>query len=110
MAVAPPSPTRKTWLITGCSSGIGREVALAALVHGDNVVATARKVSTMEDLKQLGALTLTLDVTSSDEILQKTVAQAVEVYGTIDILVNNAGYFLEGAVEECRYALQQCYS
>jgi NAD(P)-dependent dehydrogenase (short-subunit alcohol dehydrogenase family) len=99
------SPSRKTWFITGCSSGIGRELVLAALAHGDNVVATARKVSTMEDLKQLGALTLTLDVTSFGEVLQKTVVQAVEVYGTIDILVNNAGYFLEGAVEECRYVL-----
>lgn len=73
------------------------------LAHGDNVVATARNTDKIEDLKQLGALTLPLDVTSSDEVLRKTVAQAVEAFGKIDILVNNAGYILEGAVEECRY-------
>lgn len=101
--MATAATTKKTWLITGCSTGLGREVALAALAHGDNVVATARKVVALEELQARGALTLALDVTASDAALQAIVAQAVGVYGTIDILVNNAGYFLEGAVEECRY-------
>lgn len=40
----------KTWLITGCSSGFGRILAEAVLARGDNVVVTARDVSTIADL------------------------------------------------------------
>lgn len=92
----------KVWLITGCSSGIGRELALAALARSDSVIATARSTAKLQYLKQRGALTVALDVTDSDDVIQKTVAEAIGVFGRIDILVNNAGYLLEGAVEECR--------
>ncbi|KAF1325861.1 Dehydrogenase, partial [Globisporangium splendens] len=109
-----PSPpasfsSKKTWFITGCSTGLGRELVLAALAHGDNVVATARNVAKIADLEQRGAFLLPFDVTSSDEVLEAAVAQAVEKFGSIDILVNNAGYVLIGAIEECsaEEALQQ---
>ena len=92
----------KVWLITGCSSGFGHEIALAALEHGDKVVATARDPSKLADLKAKGALTVKLDVTSSDEVLAGTVADVLKQVEHIDILVNNAGYILQGAVEECR--------
>ncbi|KAF1325837.1 Dehydrogenase, partial [Globisporangium splendens] len=91
----------KVWLITGCSSGLGRELALAALARGDRVIATARNVNKLDDLKQRGAAAVSLDVTSSDHVLKQIIADAVAIYGRIDILVNNAGYVLQGAVEEC---------
>lgn len=94
--------TQKVWFITGCSSGIGRELALAALTRGDLVIATARNVRKLEELERLGASAIALDVTASDETITTIVAQAIEIHGRVDILVNNAGYTLEGAIEECR--------
>ena len=92
----------RVWLITGCSSGFGEEVALAAIEHGDKVVATARDPSKLQNLKSKGAITAKLDVTSSDDILSGVVQAVLKEVGQIDILVNNAGYILQGAVEECR--------
>jgi len=88
------------WLITGCSSGFGDEVAKAALARGDKVIATARNASKLSSLADLGATTLSLDITASDSEIQSVIRKAVSVYGAIDILLNNAGYILEGAVEE----------
>ncbi|KAF1325838.1 Dehydrogenase, partial [Globisporangium splendens] len=91
----------KVWFITGCSSGIGRELALAALERGDKVIATARNADKLDELKQRGAHTIALDVTWPDDAVQKVVADAIEHCGGIDILVNNAGYSLVGAADEC---------
>ena len=85
----------KTWLITGCSSGLGRDIAAAALARGDNVVATARRPDTLSDL---GAHTVALDVTRREQI-DAAVAATVERFGRIDVLVNNAGIGSVGAVE-----------
>ncbi|KAL1962094.1 hypothetical protein VTN77DRAFT_561 [Rasamsonia byssochlamydoides] len=92
----------RTWLITGCSSGFGQEIAKAALAAGDIVVATSREASRLGHLQQLGAIPVSLDVTGTDQHIEAVVAEAVKKAGTgtIDILVNNAGYLLEGAVEE----------
>lgn len=92
----------KVWLITGCSSGFGQEIASAAVEHGDTVVATARDPSKLESLRAKGAIIAKLDVTSSDDILTGVLKGILEDVGQIDILVNNAGYILQGAVEECR--------
>ncbi|ATY60128.1 3-oxoacyl-(acyl-carrier) reductase [Cordyceps militaris] len=92
----------KVWLITGCSSGFGREIALAALARGDTVVATARDPATLADLEVKGAIGQRLDVTDGDASLAAVVDDIVaKTGGRIDILVNNAGYILTGAVEEC---------
>ncbi|KAH8781230.1 serine 3-dehydrogenase [Diaporthe sp. PMI_573] len=93
---------KKVWLITGCASGLGREVALAALDRGDLVVATARDPSKLSDLASRGALTERVDVTDSDENLTAAVNNITSKTpgGRIDILVNNAGYILAGGVEE----------
>ncbi|KAF4319989.1 hypothetical protein BBO99_00009110 [Phytophthora kernoviae] len=97
-----PVPTgAKVWLVTGCASGLGREVVLAALAHGDCVIATARNPERLVDLEQKGARTLALDVTASQDELRTVVNNALDMYGTIDVLVNNAAYLLEGAIEEC---------
>ncbi|KAL8673533.1 MAG: hypothetical protein Q9224_007522 [Gallowayella concinna] len=91
----------KVFLITGCSSGFGQEIALAAIEHGHTVVATARDPSKLQTLKEKGAVTFKLDVTSTDDVLEGIVADILKQTGQIDILVNNAGYILQGAVEEC---------
>src|SRR4051794_37550259 len=88
----------KTWLITGCSSGFGRDIAAAARARGDNVVATARRPETLALEPADRVLTVALDVTRPDQI-QAAVAAALERFGSIDVLVNNAGIGSVGAVE-----------
>ncbi|MBU4434533.1 MAG: SDR family NAD(P)-dependent oxidoreductase [Alphaproteobacteria bacterium] len=92
----------KTWLITGVSGGLGREIAQAALARGDIVVGTARKPEAADVFEALApgrAHALVLDVT--DEVAVRLgVAAAEALTGGIDVLVNNAGYGLVGAVEE----------
>ena len=91
-----------TWLITGCSTGLGRALAEAVLAHGDNVVVTARDVTTVQDLADAHpdtALAVALDVTD-DEQVAAAVAAAEERFGGVDVLVNNAGYGYRAAVEE----------
>ena len=94
--------SRRTWLITGTSSGFGLALAQAALAAGDRVVATARHPERLSAL--LGeapdrVAVIRLDVTRPDEIA-RAVAAALERFGRIDVLVNNAGYGTVGAVEE----------
>lgn len=91
-----------SWLITGTSSGFGRHIAHAALERGDNVVATARRSETLDDLVAAAperVLAVPLDVTRPDQ-LDAAVAAAIERFGRIDVLVNNAGNGSVGAVEE----------
>lgn len=97
------SKMSKVWLITGTSSGFGNLLTRAALKHGDKVIATARDLGKIDDLKALGAATLALDVAGDEQIVKETIANAIAIYGRIDILVNNAGYILEGTVEESRW-------
>lgn len=91
-----------TWLITGCSTGLGRALASTALDHGETVVVTARDPATVEDLARSHldtALALSLDVT--DHAQRRDVVRAAqERFGTIDVLVNNAGHGYRAAVEE----------
>jgi len=92
----------KTWLITGCSSGFGQRLALAAAKRGDQVIATARNVKTIEKMAEpFGGrmITLPLDVTDTGAA-ESAVTKAVETFGDFDVLVNNAGYGLFGAIEE----------
>ena len=90
------------WLITGCSTGIGREIARAALEAGHSVAVTARNVDAVADfVGQFGdrALALPLDVTDRDQITA-AVGEVEKAFGGIDVLVNNAGYGYMAAVEE----------
>src|ERR1700742_2912310 len=92
----------KTWLITGCSSGLGRALATAVLARGDQVVATARDAAAVEDLAAAhpeAATALALDVTDTAQI-EAAVEAAVDRFGQVDVLVNNAGYGYRAAVEE----------
>lgn len=90
------------WLITGCSTGIGREIARAALEAGHCVVVTARRAEAVADLVGTfgdRAVAVALDVTDKDQIAA-AVAAADDAFGGIDVLVNNAGYGYMSAVEE----------
>ncbi len=91
------------WLITGCSTGIGREISLAALAAGHQVAATARRPETIVDIAASAtkgqAIALPLDVTDRQQI-SDAVTSTTEAFGGIDVLVNNAGYGYMSAVEE----------
>jgi NAD(P)-dependent dehydrogenase (short-subunit alcohol dehydrogenase family) len=91
-----------TWLITGCSTGLGRSLAEAVLDHGDNVIVTARDATRVADVAKAypdTALALSLDVTDDSQVTE-AVRQAEARFGAVDVLVNNAGYGYRAAVEE----------
>ncbi|HTN36632.1 MAG TPA: SDR family NAD(P)-dependent oxidoreductase [Arachidicoccus sp.] len=91
----------KVWFITGSSRGLGRSLAREILQKGGQVVATARNIKDIQDLKNdYGdmVLLLPLDVTDFTAI-KMAVKQAVEHFGRIDVLVNNAGFGIIGAAE-----------
>ena len=92
----------KVWIITGCSTGFGRELALAVLKKGDKVAVTARNIEAVQDIVlpyPQQAIALTLDVTNQQHI-KDAVAATLAQFGQIDVLVNNAGIGYFGAVEE----------
>jgi len=93
----------QNWLITGCSTGLGRALANAVLARGWNVTATARNLSGIQDLAppsdRARCLVQKLDVADTKEI-KEVVARSQERFGAIDVLVNNAGYGYRAAVEE----------
>jgi NAD(P)-dependent dehydrogenase (short-subunit alcohol dehydrogenase family) len=91
-----------TWLITGCSTGLGRALAEAVIRSGHNTVVTARdvtRVSELADISPERVLAVALDVTKAEQITAAA-EQAQERFGSIDVLVNNAGYGYRAAVEE----------
>ncbi len=95
-------PTRRTWVITGASSGIGLALAHAAAGRGDNVVALARNADSLKRLVDdhgTRVLALAADVRRQADV-ENAVARAVEAFGRIDVVANNAGYGVFGAVEE----------
>jgi len=92
----------RTWLITGCSTGLGRTLAEAVLARGDKLIATARDPSSLRHLADQypdAARTTALDVTREDAAAA-AVDLAEQAFGGLDILVNNAGYGLVAAIEE----------
>jgi NAD(P)-dependent dehydrogenase (short-subunit alcohol dehydrogenase family) len=92
----------KTWLITGCSTGLGRQLAEAVAGRGDQLVATARSTDALQFLCERYPETvrsITLDVTRPGAAAD-AVALAESAFGGLDILVNNAGFGFIGAIEE----------
>lgn len=88
------------FLVTGCSSGIGRAIAEGAAAAGHYVFATARRPEQLADLAKPGSIeTLPLDVTSP-ESAARAIAGVVARAGRLDVLVNNAGYGQMGTVED----------
>ncbi|MFB7909824.1 SDR family NAD(P)-dependent oxidoreductase [Kitasatospora sp. NPDC056076] len=92
----------RVWLVTGCSSGFGRELVRAAVAAGDRVMATARRPETLAGLADEGhgrVSTTALDVTDPASV-HAAVEATLAVHEHIDVVVNNAGNLVLGAVEE----------
>jgi len=83
-----------TWLITGCSTGLGRFLAKEVLSDGYNAIVTSRNVEDIRDIAEAypeTALALSLDISNQAQI--KNAIEAAEArFGKIDVLINNAGY------------------
>ncbi len=93
----PTKQQPKVWFITGISRGLGRELAAAAIAHGDSVIGTTRNGKS--DLDAPGLRVLALDVTRREDAIA-VVAEAWKIHGRVDVVVNNAGFGVVGAVEE----------
>jgi NAD(P)-dependent dehydrogenase (short-subunit alcohol dehydrogenase family) len=90
---------KKVVLITGASSGMGKETAIALAREGHIVYGAARRVDKMGALAQVGGHPVALDVTDEAQV-RAVVQRVLEKAGRIDVLINNAGYGLYGAVED----------
>jgi len=92
----------KVWFITGSSKGFGRHFVQQLIEKGEKVVATARNLETLADLKSNApdqVHLVTLDVTDKAQV-EQAVKEAIATFGRIDVVVNNAGYALYGMLEE----------
>lgn len=101
---------KKVALVTGASSGMGKAIAQKLLKDGLTVVAAARRVEQMADLRKLGADVIAMDV-SNEESLSSGISHINATHGGVDVLVNNAGFGLYGALEDipmddARYQLE----
>ena len=92
----------KVWIITGCSTGFGRQLAKLTLSLGHQVVVTARNIEDIQDIVAdypQQALALKLDVTIETDVMH-VVKESILKFGRIDVLVNNAGIGYFGSIEE----------
>jgi NAD(P)-dependent dehydrogenase (short-subunit alcohol dehydrogenase family) len=89
----------KTVLVTGASSGIGKETARRLLEDGYKVYVAARRLEKMRDLEKLGATAVEMDITREEDIVA-VVKRITAEQGGIDFLVNNAGFGMYGAMED----------
>ena len=93
---------KRSWLITGVSSGFGLEMTKQLLANGDTVIGTVRKPEAVADLVKAYPDTFDcrlLDVRDTDAV-RRVVDEAFAKHGRIDVIVSNAGYGLFGAAEE----------
>lgn len=90
---------KRTALVTGASSGMGKAIAKRLLADGFRVYVAARSVDKMADLSRLGATPLKMDLSKDAEIMAGVEAILRE-NGGVDVLVNNAGFGLYGPVED----------
>ncbi|MGX9429629.1 MULTISPECIES: oxidoreductase [Bradyrhizobium] len=101
---------KKTALVTGASSGMGKEIAKRLINDGFQVYVAARHIDKMDDLVELGARALRMDISKGAEIKAAVDTILSEVNG-VDVLVNNAGFGLYGpvedvSIEEARYQFE----
>lgn len=102
--------TKKTALVTGASSGMGKEIARRLIRDGYQVFVAARRLQEMDDLKALGAEPIRMDISLEADVV--AAAQRInDLSGGVDVLVNNAGFGLYGpmediAMDEARYQFE----
>lgn len=90
---------KKVALVTGASSGIGKETAKLLAQNGFIVYGASRRLEKMRELKNLGIKLLELDL-ANDTSIQKAVKEILEEDHRIDVIINNAGYGSYGAMED----------
>jgi len=95
--------TGKIVIVTGASTGIGRETALAFAGAGAHVIAAARNTARLQELAGSGILAVPTDVTR-DEDVKRLVEITVAKFGRVDILINNAGFGIRATVENTAFA------
>jgi len=97
----------KVWFITGTSSGMGRALVKSALDRSEKVIATARVLEQIQDLRSFADSSrlylMQLDITDPQDIINSKVNEAIGVWGRIDVLVNNAGTGVKMILEEGGY-------
>jgi len=94
--------TRKTWLITGASKGLGLTLTKKLLAQGYNVAATSRTIDALKTAvgsQESNFLPLAMDLVNESDV-KKGIDKAIAHFGSIDVIVNNAGYGLMGGLEE----------
>lgn len=90
---------RQVALVTGASSGMGKDFALRLIAEGYVVYAAARRMERMSDIAAAGGVPLAMDVTD-DTQMTAAVGRIIAEQGRIDVLINNAGYGQYGALED----------
>src|SRR5277367_766409 len=104
---------RKVWLITGCSSGFGKAIAMAAIEDGNIVIPTARDIDSLGEFTALRndfVMAAQLDVVDKSSI-KAAITATISRFNKIDVLVNNAGYgyynlFEELSIEEFKREME----
>lgn len=93
--------TKKVWLVTGASKGLGLALVNELVREGYKVAATSRDVVGLKSAVSAGDnfLPLELDLVD-DKSVSKAIAQVIKTFGTLDVVVNNAGYGQLGTIEE----------
>jgi NAD(P)-dependent dehydrogenase (short-subunit alcohol dehydrogenase family) len=93
---------QRVWFITGASGGLGRALVEAVLESGECVVATARRISVLDGLKERypssQLLVVELDVSINEQI-DRAFKILIDHFGRLDVVVNNAGYAVFGEIE-----------
>ncbi len=90
---------KKVALITGASSGIGKQTALLLQQQGFIVYGAARRLEKMQDIKEKGIRLISMDVTDDTSMING-VKEIIDAENQIDVLVNNAGYGSYGSIED----------
>lgn len=91
---------KKVIVITGASTGIGRNTAIKLAKLGHSVYGLSRNTELMEDLKAYGIFPMQVDITSPQNITQ-VIQSILTKESDIDVLINNAGYGFYESLEEC---------
>ncbi len=97
---------KRTWFITGISSGLGEAIARCVIDCGDFLIGTFRKQEQVQAFNQEysgRARAFLLDITDEEKVTE-TIAGIIAEFGKIDVLVNNAGMGFVGAIEESSMA------
>ncbi|KAJ3887026.1 NAD(P)-binding protein [Lentinula edodes] len=92
----------RVWLITGTSSGFGRRLVPSILRRGDKVIATARKIDSIQHIfTPTDSLhLLELDINAEEATIKLKAQEALKLWGKVDVLINNAGYSLKILAED----------